>query len=81
MNEITITIRYAGEKQSVPTQDDILLEDLLQQLSDRGSLPQNQNWVVTKKGADAALDLGATLAANNVVDGDILDLALPTKAG
>lgn len=81
MNEITIIIRYAGEKQSIPTQDDILLEDLLQQLSDRGSLPQNQNWVVTKKGADAALDLGASLADNNIVDGDILDLALPTKAG
>ena len=81
MNEITITIRYAGEKQSIPPQDDILLEDLLQQLSDRGSLPQNQNWVVTKKGADAALDLGASLADNNIVDGDILDLALPTKAG
>lgn len=81
MNEITITIRYGGEKQSVPTQDDILLEDLLQQLSDRGSLPQNQNWVVTKKGADAALDLGASLADNNIVDGDIIDLALPTKAG
>ena len=58
-----------------------LLEDLLQQLSDRGSLPQNQNWVVTKKGADAALDLSASLADNNIVDGDILDLALPTKAG
>lgn len=81
MNEITIIIRYAGEKQSIPTQDDILLEDLLQQLSDRGSLPQNQNWVVTKKGTDAALDLGASLADNNIVDGDILDLALPTKAG
>ena len=81
MNEITITIRYAGEKQSIPTQDDILLEDLLQQLSDRGSLPQNQNWVVTTKGADVAFDLGASLADNNIVDGDILDLALPTKAG
>lgn len=81
MNEITITIRYAGEKQSIPTQDDILLDDLLQQLADRGSLPQNQNWVVTKKGGDLALDLGATLADNHIVDGDILDLALPTKAG
>lgn len=81
MNEITITIRYAGEKQSIPTRDDILLEDLLQQISDRGSLPQNQNWVVTKEGSDTALDLGASLADNNIVDGDILNLALPTKAG
>ena len=78
---INIIIRYGGEKQSVPTQNDIILDDLLQQLSDRGSLPQNQNWVVTKLGKDTALDLSATLAANNIVDGDILDLALPTKAG
>lgn len=81
MNEITIIIRYGGEKQSVPTQSDIILEDLLQQLSDRGNLPQNQNWVVTKKGADMALDLEESLSGNGIVDGDILDLALPTKAG
>lgn len=81
MNEITIIIRYNAEKQSIPTQDDIILEDLLQQLGDRGSLPQNQNWVVTKMGGESALDLGLTLAENNVVDGDILDLALPSKAG
>lgn len=81
MNEITIIIRYGGEKQSVPTQSDIILEDLLQQLSDRGSLPQNQNWVVTKKGGDMALDLETSLAENGIADGDILDLALPTKAG
>ena len=81
MNEITITIRYAGEKQSVPTQDDIILEDLLQQLAGRGNLPQNQAWVVTKQGGTAALDLGASLADNHIVDGDVLDLALPTKAG
>lgn len=81
MKEITIIIRYGGEKQSIPTQNDIILEDLLQQLSDRGSLPQNQNWVVTKKGANTALDLEASLAGNGIVDGDILDLALLTKAG
>ena len=81
MNEITITIRYNGEKQTVPTQDNIILDDLLQQLGDRGTLPQNQNWVVTKMGSNEALDLGRTLADNQVGDGDILDLALPTKAG
>lgn len=81
MNDITITIRYGGEKQSVPTQDGIILDDLLQQLGDHGSLPQNQNWVVTKMGGDAALDLSQSLAENHIVDGDILDLALPTKAG
>lgn len=81
MNDITITIRYGGEKQSVPTQDGIILDDLLQQLGDHGSLPQNQNWVVTKMGGDAALDLSQSLADNHIVDGDILDLALPTKAG
>ena len=78
---ITITIRYGGEKQSIPTQNDIVLEDLLQQLSDRGTLPKNQTWLVTKNGENIALDLGASLADNNIGDGDILDLALPTKAG
>lgn len=81
MNDITITIRYGGEKQSVPTQDNIILDDLLQQLGDRGSLPQGQSWVVTKMGGDSAMDLGRTLADNGITDGDILDLALPTKAG
>ena len=32
MNDITIIIRYGGEKQSIPTQDNIILDDLLQQL-------------------------------------------------
>ena len=27
------------------------------------------------------MDLGRSLADNGIVDGDILDLALPTKAG
>lgn len=81
MNNITIIIRYAGEKQEIPTQDSIILEDLLQQLGDRGVIPANQSWVVTKMGQDTALDLGRSLAENKITDGDILDLALPTKAG
>ncbi len=81
MNEITIVIRYAGNKHTVPTQDNIILDDLLQQLSDRGTLTAGQNWVVTKMGGNSALDLGRTLADNGIGDGDILDLALPTKAG
>ena len=81
MNDITIIIRSGGEKQSIPTQDNIILDDLLQQLGDRGSLPQGQSWVVTKMGGDAAMDLGRSLADNGIADGDILDLALPTKAG
>lgn len=81
MNDISIIIRYAGEKQTVPTQDSIVLDDLLQQLGDRGSLPQEQGWVVTKMGGDRALDLGLSLAENGITDSDILDLALPTKAG
>lgn len=81
MNEITITIRYGGEKHSVPTQDNIILDDLLQQLGDRGTLPRGQSWIVTRMGADMALDLGQSLAENGITDGDVLDLALPTKAG
>lgn len=81
MNEITIVVRYGGEKQSIPTQDNIILDDLLQQLGDRHTIPQGQSWVVTKMGSDSALDLGRSLADNGITDGDILDLALPTKAG
>lgn len=81
MNDITIIIRYGGEKQSIPTQDNIILDDLLQQLGDRRSLPQGQSWIVTKMGSNAAMDLGRSLADNGIADGDILDLALPTKAG
>lgn len=66
MNDITIIIRYGGEKQSIPTQNNIILDDLLQQLGDRGSLPQGQSWVVTKMGGDAAMDLGRTLADNGI---------------
>ena len=58
MNDITIIIRYGGEKQSIPTQDNIILDDLLQQLGDRRSLPQGQSWVVTKMGSNAAPQLG-----------------------
>lgn len=81
MNDIEIIIRYGGEKQSIPTTDDIILDDLLQQLGGRGRLPQGQSWVVTKMNCDSALDLSRTLAANGIGDGDILDLALPTDAG
>ncbi len=81
MTDITITIRYDGQKQSVPTQDGIILDDLLQQLGDQGRLPKDQNWIVTKSDGNTALSLDRSLAANGVKDGDILDLALPTKAG
>ena len=81
MKEITISIRYNGEKFPVPTQDDIMLDDLLQQLGDRGMIPAGQNWVVTKMDEDYALDFGLSLADNGIMDGDVLELALPTKAG
>ena len=81
MNEINVTIRYMGEKHTYPTQDDVILEDLLQQIAQRSNMPERHDWIVTKAGGDTALNLGATLAANNIVDGDILDLALPTKGG
>ena len=81
MRDITIVIRYGGEKQTVPTQSDIILDDLLQQLGDRDCLPRGMNWVVTKMGENNALDLGVSLEENKIVDGDVLDLALPTKAG
>ena len=60
MTKLTIIIRYNAEKHTVPTQSDIILEDLIQQLSDRGVLP-NQTFVATKYGTETALDLGATL--------------------
>lgn len=81
MNNINIIIRFNAEKQSVPTQSDIILDDLLQQLGDRDVLPRNQNWVVTKMDSNTALDLGLSLADNHITDGDVLDLALPSKAG
>ena len=80
MTKLTIIIRYNAEKNTVPTQNDIVLEDLLQQLSDRGVLP-NQTFVATMYGTETALDLGATLEENGVQDNDVIDLALPTKAG
>lgn len=81
MKEITIVIRYGSEKHQIPTQDDIILEDLLQQFSDRMNLDKTAGWVVSKEGQETALDLGRSLADNGVVDGDILDLALPGKGG
>ena len=78
MTKLTIIIRYNAEKHTVPTQSDIILEDLIQQLSDRGVLP-NQTFVATKYGTETALDLGATLEENGIQDNDVL--ALPTKAG
>ncbi len=81
MKEITIIIRYGSEKHQIPTQDDIILEDLLQQFSDRMSLDKTAGWVVSKEGQETALDLSRSLADNGVVDGDILDLALPGKGG
>ena len=81
MNEINVIIRYGGEKQSISTMDNIILDDLLDQLGERGSLPKGQSWVVTKLGDDMAMDLGHTLLENGIEDGDVLDLALPTKAG
>ena len=80
MTKLTIIIRYNAEKHTVPTQSDIILEDLIQQLSDRGVLP-NQTCVATKYGTETALDLGATLEENGIQDNDVIDLALPTKAG
>ena len=81
MKDISITIRYEGNKQSVPTRDDIILDDLLSQLAEQGRIPSGQNWIVTKAGGDTALPLDRSLADNNISDGDILDLALPSKAG
>ncbi len=81
MKDINITIRYDGEKHPVTTQDNIILDDLLQQLADRRDLPGGQGWVVTKMGDDSAMDQGRTLAENGIRDGDILDLGLLTKAG
>ena len=44
-------------------------------------LYKNNQTTVSYTHLDAAMDLGRTLADNGIVDGDILDLALPTKAG
>ena len=80
-HEITLTIRYGGEKKSIDTDDTIVLDDLLGQLVDRGDLPQSRHWVVTKMGDETAMDPSMTLAENGIANGDVLDLALPTKAG
>ena len=81
MSNINITIRYGGETHEISTQDDIVLDDLLQQMAGQGRLPTNMAWAVTKKEGNLALQLDKTLADNKVVDGDILYLALPTKGG
>lgn len=81
MHDITITIRHNGEKHTVPTQNTIILDDLLQQLAGRGILASGQGWVVTKLNENTALDLGLSLVDNHVSDGDTLELASPTKAG
>ena len=81
MSNITITFCYGGETQQVNTTSDIVLEDLIQQLADKNRLPNGQDWDVTKKGSSVALNLGETLEANNIVDGDILSLGLRTSAG
>lgn len=83
MNNIDVTVRYRGEKATVPTQPDIVLEDFLDQLAERGvlGLPAGQHWVVTLGDCDTALRPGQTLAKNGVQDGDVLNLAPVTKGG
>ena len=80
MNNITIFLRLNGEKKSTDTTSDIVLQDLLEQLSDRRIIPAG-NYIVMKVGEEMAMDKAATLSELGVTDGDVLDLALPTKAG
>ena len=81
MRDITVIIRYGGQKHSFPTRDDVILDDFLQQLAGQGSIPAGQNWVVTKMGSEEALNNGLSFAANNVSDGDVLDLGHVGKGG
>jgi hypothetical protein len=81
MNDMTVFIRSGGSKEAIPTQNDIVLQDLLNQLAGRGIISAAPNFIVTKVGSEEALDQGLTLADLGVVDQDVLDLALPTKAG
>lgn len=80
MENITIYIRY-NEKFEVPTQNNIVLADLLSQLADRGNIPQGQSWIVVKQNSTTPLELGRTLSELGIRDGDVLDLGLPNKAG
>lgn len=84
MNEITITIRCNGQKESIPTQSDIILGDLIEQLasrSDNGNITAGQQYLATKSGTEEALDHSRSLADLGIGDGDIIDLAAPVKAG
>lgn len=81
MNEISVIIRYNGQKETIPTQSDIILGDLLEQIADRGVITPGQHYLVTKSGFEEALDHSLSLASLGVGDGDVLDLALPVKAG
>ena len=81
MRNITVIIRFGGEKKSFPTRDDVILDDFLQQLGGQGVTPAGQNWLVTKMGSEEALDLGRSFADNHVEDGDVLDLGNIEKGG
>lgn len=81
MNEISIIIRYNGQKETIPTQSNIILGDLLEQIANRGIIAPGQHYLVTKSGLEDALDHSSTLSELGIGDGDTLDLALPVKAG
>lgn len=82
MNEITVIIRYNGQKETIPTQSDIILGDLIEQLASRGSfITAGQQYLATKSGTEEALDHGRSLEDLGIGDGDIIDLATPVKAG
>lgn len=81
MSEITVIIRYNGQKDTIPTQSDIILGDLIEQLASRGIIAAGQQYLATKSGAEEALDHSLSLEDQGIGDGDIIDLALPVKAG
>lgn len=81
MNAITIIIRNNGQKDSIETQPDIILGDLMEQLASRGIIASGQHYLATKSGSEEALDHSCSLEELGIGDGDIIDLALPVKAG
>ena len=79
-NNMSVIIRENGQKHNIPTQDDIVLEDLIEQLISRQTL-HNGNYMVSREGMSDGLNQARTLSELSISDGDILDLSSVGNAG
>ena len=79
-NNMNVVIRANGRKECIPTQNDIILEDLIGQLIIRDKIP-NGNYTVTRQGMNDSLNQARSLEELAISDGDVLDLSSVGEGG